>query len=302
MLQPAAAPPARAPVFRLNPAAGRPMVWAHLTIPGRPARPLPWSRTTMHLLGRLRTGPRLFAAFLLVFALSALATAVGLVGLGKQHSAAVDADHLRVLVEEMDKSNYYTSDIGAWEMGVGMDAYYLGPALAVAPDAGNRVGLLGSVSAAREFLASVHTEWMTPSERADFEVLEEKWQGYLATADQQAAILSSGAPDAARALSDWLNDDEHGQLAAYLDLTTISTKMVTEVQQRAARTAADAAASATAYRTATLVTLGAALIAALMLARAVQLSVTRPLQRCVAALRALGRKDLSARLDLRSRD
>jgi methyl-accepting chemotaxis protein len=30
----------------------------------------------MHLLGHLRTGPRLFAAFLLVFALSALATAV----------------------------------------------------------------------------------------------------------------------------------------------------------------------------------------------------------------------------------
>ena len=77
----------------------------------------------MSLLGRLRTGPRLFAAFLLVFALSALATVVGLVGLSRQHSAAVEADHLRVLVGEMDQSTYYTSDIGAWQMGVGMDAY-----------------------------------------------------------------------------------------------------------------------------------------------------------------------------------
>ena len=82
----------------------------------------------MSLLGRMRTGPRLFAAFLTVFALSAMATVVGLVGLSQQHAAAVEADHLRVLVEEMDASNYYTSDIGAWEMGVGMDAYFLGPA------------------------------------------------------------------------------------------------------------------------------------------------------------------------------
>jgi methyl-accepting chemotaxis protein len=256
----------------------------------------------MSLLGRLRTGPRLFAAFLTVFALSAVATVVGLVGLSQQHAAAVEADHLRVLVEEMDKSTYYTSDIGAWEMGVGMDAYFLGPAQAVAPDSANRAGLLASVSAAEEFLAAVHTEWMTPAERADFEVLQEKWRGYLATADQQAAILSSGAPDAARQVSLWLNDDQNGQLAAYLELTEISSKMVTEVQERAARTAAAAASSADTYRTATFVTLGMALLAALALARAAQLSVTRPLQRCVEALRALGRKDLSTRLDLRSRD
>ena len=131
----------------------------------------------MSLLGRLRTGPRLFAAFLTVFALSAVATVVGLVGLSQQHAAAVEADRLRVLVEEMDKSTYYTSDIGAYEMGVGMDAYYLGPIQAIAPDAPNRAGLLASVSAAEEFLASVHTEWMTPAERADFEVLQEKWRG-----------------------------------------------------------------------------------------------------------------------------
>jgi methyl-accepting chemotaxis protein len=55
---------------------------------------------------------------------------------------------------------------------------------------------------------------MTPAEQADFEVLQEKWQGYLATVDQQAAILSSGAPDAARQVSLWLNDDQNGQLAA----------------------------------------------------------------------------------------
>ncbi len=202
----------------------------------------------------------------------------------------------------MDESTYYTSDIGAWVMGVGMDAYFPGPAQAVAPESTNRAGLLASVSATEEFLAAVHTEWMTPAERADFEDLQEKWRGYLATADQQAAILSSGAPDAARQVSLWLNDDQNGQLAAYLELTEISTKMVTEVQDRAARTAADAASSADTYRTATFVTLGMALLAALALARAVQLSVTRPPQRCVEALRALGRKDLSTRLDLRSRD
>ena len=127
----------------------------------------------MSLLGRLRTGPRLFAAFLTVFALSAMATVVGLVGLSQQHAAAVEADHLRVLVEEMDASDYYTSDIGAWEMGVGMDAYSLGPARAIAPDSANRAGLLTSVSAAEDFLAAVHTEWMTPAEQADFEVLQE---------------------------------------------------------------------------------------------------------------------------------
>src|SRR5919199_541573 len=103
----------------------------------------------MSLLGRLRTGPRLFAAFLLVFALSAVATVVGLVGLSRQHSAAVEADHLRVLVEEMDKANYYTSDIGAWEMGVGMDAFYLGPQKAVASDGPNRSGLLADVDATK---------------------------------------------------------------------------------------------------------------------------------------------------------
>jgi methyl-accepting chemotaxis protein len=256
----------------------------------------------MTLLGRLRTGPRLFAAFLLVFALSSAATVTGLVGLSRQHASAVDSDHLRVLVEEMDRSNYFTSDIGAWEMGVGMDAFYLGPAKALADDGPNRSGLLADLQAAKAMLASVHTDWMTPAERADFAVLQQKWQGYLATADQQAAILATGGPDAARKVDEWLNDADRGQLAAYEELTAISTKMVSEVQARAARTAADAASSATTYRTATVVTLVVALAVALLLARAVQLSVTRPLQRCVEALRALGRKDLSARLDLRSRD
>jgi methyl-accepting chemotaxis protein len=63
-----------------------------------------------------------------------------------------------VLVEEMDASNYYTSHIGAWEMGVGMDAYFLGPAQAIAPDSASRAGLLASVSAIEDFLAAVHTE------------------------------------------------------------------------------------------------------------------------------------------------
>jgi hypothetical protein len=42
----------------------------------------------MSLLGRPRTGPRLFAAFLLVFVLSSAATAVGLVGVGGLAEAA----------------------------------------------------------------------------------------------------------------------------------------------------------------------------------------------------------------------
>jgi methyl-accepting chemotaxis protein len=255
----------------------------------------------MSLLGRLRTGPRLFAAFLLVFVLSSAATAVGLVGLSTQHTAAVEADHLRTLVEEMDQSKYFTADIGAWEMGVGMDAFYLGPIPAAKDDAPNRSGLLADVTAAKKALAGVHTEYMTAAEKTRFADLMTKWQGYFQTADQQVALLTSGAPDAARKVDEWLNS-ESGQLGVYLDLTKVSDAMVAEVQDRAAQTAADAASSATTYRTATLATLGAALVAALLLARVVQLSVTRPLQRCVDALRALGRKDLSARLDLRSRD
>jgi methyl-accepting chemotaxis protein len=256
----------------------------------------------MSLLGRLRTGPRLFAAFLLVFVLSSAATVVGLVGLSRQHSAASDADHLRVLVEEMDKANYFTADIGAWEMGVGMDAFYLGPLPAVSADGPNWQGLQGDLAAVKAFLGSVHRQWMTPGERADFGVLTQKMQGYLATADQEKAILVSGSPIAARRVDEWLNNGTTGQLAAYEELTKISTKMVGEVQKRAAQTAADAASEATAYRTATVITLAVALVAALVLARVVQLSVTRPLRRCVEALRALGRKDLSTRLDVRSRD
>jgi methyl-accepting chemotaxis protein len=256
----------------------------------------------MSLLGRLRTGPRLFAAFLLVFALSSAATVVGLVGLSEQHSAAVESDHLRTLVEEMDQSKYFTADIGAWEMGVGMDAFYLGPVKAAQDDAPNRAGLLADITAAKKALGEVHTEYMTAAEKAQFTDLMTKWQGYFKTADDQVALLTSGNPNAARAVDEWLNS-ESGQLAVYLNLTKVSDAMVKEVQARAARTAADAASSAATYRTATFATLAAALVAALLLARAVQLSVTRPLRRCVEALRALGRKDLSsARLELRTRD
>ncbi len=256
----------------------------------------------MNLLGRLRTGPRLFAAFLLVFALSSAATVVGLVGLSRQHTAAVDADHLRVLGQQMDKANYFTADIGAWEMGVGMDAFYLGPLAAVSADGPNWSGLQADIAAVQTYLGSVKTQWMTAGERKDFAVLSQKMKDYLATADQEKAILVSGSPIAARRVDEWLNDGKTGQLAAYEELTTIATKMVAEVHKRAAQTAADAAAQASAFRTATLLTLVIALGAALLLARAVQLSVTRPLQRCVAALRALGRKDLSVRLEVDSRD
>ncbi|MGR7026795.1 methyl-accepting chemotaxis protein [Geodermatophilus sp. URMC 62] len=256
----------------------------------------------MNPLNRLRTGPRLFLAFLLVFGLSSVATVVGLVGLSAQHAAAVEVDHLGVLVQEMDESAYYTASIGAWEMGVATDAFTLGPQQAVSADGPNWQGLQGELAAAREMLDSVHTEYMTPAEREDFAALADTWEDYLATADQARAILTSGAPDAANRLVTWLNDDQQGQLVTYLAVTEASTAMVDQVQERAARTSADAAEEATVHRTATLITLGLALVAALVLARAVQVSVTRPLQKCVAALRALGRKDLSAHLDLRTRD
>ena len=129
---------------------------------------------------------------------------------------------------------------------------------------------------------------------ADFDT---NWTAYLAVLHNELLPLSEKNDLTAIAATRTAKVDPLAKnLRAAMDV------LVTEVINASAVRKADAGSEYRSTRTLTLVLLGLGLLIGVLLALGIARLITVPLQRCVAALRAIGAGDLTARADVRSRD
>jgi methyl-accepting chemotaxis protein len=243
-----------------------------------------------------RVGTKL-AVTVAALALSIISVAtVGLIGSSRQTEARVQVSQLNTVSSQAQTLQWYNLDIIAWQAWYILEGYDKTPLAAIDPANPNRKGYLDAVTALKAQLDGVHTEWMSPEERALFEELRGKWDDVLATDDQIVAALRSGSAKKATAT---LNGDSNTHFAA---LGVITTKMQASLAKRSAAAGKAADDLAGTIRTASIVAAVLGLLIGGILALLTSRLIVRPLRRVRDQLGRMADGDLTQAVAVDSRD
>jgi methyl-accepting chemotaxis protein len=254
----------------------------------------------MPRLSNLRVGRRLGVAFGAVGALVLLSAGAGLSAVGEQHDLAGKISAVDGVLRDSGTARFQIADVTGWQGLVLADVAAYGPAVALAPDAYNRSGMLKAKKGVYDWLDAVDTSAMSPKELAAFNKLRPAWDNYFHWDDQVVAWLSEGTHESYVSTMESINGGDAG--AGYgivLDLADTIQKSATQraaalrVQQGDAQTRATILLS---------VVGAAAVVLAALLALLGARSVVRPLRRVQAAIDAAGRGDLTVDAGVTQRD
>jgi methyl-accepting chemotaxis protein len=221
---------------------------------------------------------------------------VAVVGSSRQTDARTQVSHLNAVSTQAKTLQWYNLDIIAWQAWYILEGYDKSPQAAIDPANPNRKGYLDAVTALKKELDAVHTEWMTPEERALFDDLRGKWDDVLATDDQIVAALRGGSAKKATAT---LNGDSNTHFAA---LDVITTKLQASLTERsaAANTSADDLAGT--VKLASILAAAAGLAVGGLLALWTSRLIVRPLRRVRDDLGRMADGDLTHPVAVDSRD
>jgi len=247
------------------------------------------------LFARLRIATRLAVAFGVVILVFSAAAGVAWRSLSQQKDAAAKVAQLEQLAHEVQEIKYFNSDVSGWQVSYAWEAALGDPKAAVKPDAVSRAGYLEVVGRLKTHLASIHTTYMTPTERTQFASLTADWTAFLTMDNQIAAMFATGEPAQIAKANATIGG---ASWDIYYRIMGTTQKLVDSTRSRASAASTQAQASAAQARTEILVVVGVAVLLAVGLVGLVTFSITRPLKRTVVALQALGRKDLTVDVDV----
>ncbi|MDM7830713.1 methyl-accepting chemotaxis protein [Cellulomonas edaphi] len=251
------------------------------------------------LVRRLRIGTRLTAltALTLVCLL-----AVGGAGLWAAHRSlglVDDFESLQKAVDVVEQQRFLDNDLSGWQGWVFMEVLRSGPQKAAAADAENTAGMLEALDSLEKSVDEMDTSALTATELAQFDRIGTMVQDFSGYTHQMVDLLRKG--DDASVAQAWeiLEGSASDTWEAMLGQTE---ELGASLQARASAAEADMRTGAKAAQWIIAVTalVGTALVG--LLALVVARSVTRPLARCVDALRRLAAGDLTVHVGDHSGD
>ncbi|GAA1889938.1 hypothetical protein GCM10009814_19490 [Lapillicoccus jejuensis] len=259
---------------------------------GRPAVHLTKDpRTVRRTLTDLPIGRRLGVAFTVIVLLLAVVAAAGLTGSSAQRTVAEDTAGLHAVRDVVLELRYLDADVSGWQGYIYTEAVVEGSAKAVRPDDYNITGLNESRAKGFELIKDLGGRALDPQEQAVLATIGKQWTDYFVVTDRMLALIKEATPASMAKAYDILNNDLDTAWSALLDSTSSLQKLV-----EARIAVLDREASAASGRSRVMV-LGAGALAALLalfLGVGTTRSVVRPLRRCVGALEAMARGDLTA--------
>ncbi|SFQ03172.1 HAMP domain-containing protein, partial [Geodermatophilus dictyosporus] len=242
-------------------------------------------------LSDVRVGRRLCLAFGAVGLLVLVSAGAGLSAVGEQRDLAEELSAVDGVLADAETARFQIADVTGWQGLVMADVAAYGPAVALAPDAYNRAGMLEAKAAVYEWLDQVDTSAMDATEREAFEELRPAWDNYFRWDDQVVEWLSAGTPESFLTTMESINGGEAGE--GYGIVLGLADTVQASAQERAAdlRRQQDAAQT---RATALLSVVGvlAVLVAAGLSVLAAR-SVVRPLRQVRSALDAAAQGDLT---------
>ena len=248
----------------------------------------------------VRVGRRLGLAFGTVGALMLVSTGAGLSAVGEQRDLAEQVSAVDGVLADAETARFQIADVTGWQGLVLADVAAYGPAVALAPDAYNRSGMLEAKEGVYDWLDTVDTSAMSLAEREAFDRLRPAWDNYFRWDDQVVAWLSAGTHESYLATMESINGGEAGE--GYGIVLDLADGIQASAQDRAEdlRRQQDQAQT---RATVLLSVVGAlAVVLAALLAVLTARSVTRPLRQVRAALDAAAQGDLTVESGVDRRD
>ncbi|GID98074.1 hypothetical protein Adi01nite_74860 [Amorphoplanes digitatis] len=236
----------------------------------------------------------------MLMALMIVAAGVGWWAMARQQQAQQDLTDLQSVQQDVKLAEYQMADISGWQGLVVADVATYGPAVGLGKDSFNRTEELHAKDALYESFKKAHTAHMTPAEQALYAKLKPAWDDFFAWDEKIMAWIGDDSRAGRVKAMDAINDGPAAEsLGTIYDTTTALGKSVDKRMETARKESKDAQRLGQ-------YALGGALLVALALAVALSIlvtrSVVRPLSVVVSALGRLAKGDLTAKVDVRSKD
>ncbi|GGN74719.1 chemotaxis protein [Actinoplanes lobatus] len=251
-------------------------------------------------IANVRVGRRMTIAFATLTALIVASAGVGWWGLEKTSEAQQRLDSLVEVHDRVAEARLQLADISGWQALVVLDVAVDGFRTATGPDGANRKGLLEAKDAVYDLLERGTAAATTTHERDLWDQVRSGWDDYFAEDDALMRAIEKNERAGTAAAQKSFNTGT--TVETYERIADLSTALEEDLKARMADERADAAD----LRHTSYVALGAALLAALAVATALSIvitrSVVRPLSTVVGALRGLATGDLTVHADVPGRD
>ena len=246
----------------------------------------------MRPLSRMRIGTRLGLVLVTTLVLIVAVAALGLNGLSRSERSVKDVHSLLEATRDVQELKYFNADLSGWEYSYAWDALASGdPAAALEDDAPFRGGYLDMVEKFQTFLEEFDTSNLTAKENALLDQVRHDLDAFFEMDDKVAARYAAGDLEIA---ASYLSTEAVNIYTRILDYTA---DIIDSVGKRSDQVTADAQARADAARMQMIVAALVAVLAGLALLILVRRSITVPLAATTAALRRVGDKDLTVRVD-----
>jgi methyl-accepting chemotaxis protein len=245
-----------------------------------------------------RVGTRLAIAFGLLAVLIGATTMVGIRALAAEGAAGrAVADSSRLTFDAM-QAKFRTADFAGWQTGYSFDI------LRGIPDASHddvfqRKEFLASTAAFRDDLAHIRRHPLSPAQTGQLAAAEAAFEKFMAVDDRIIAAFRVGTPAKVNEATELASGES---LDWFAKARTAVDELVADVLAHNDRVSAAAERQGRRSELLMVLAAGVCLLLAVALAVLVTRSVTGPLGRVVAMLRAVAGRDFTALLPVRSRD
>lgn len=252
----------------------------------------------MSLFANLRVGTRLTVAFTVLGGLLAITSVVGYRAVGVEGAAArAVAESGRLTLDAM-QAKFRTADFAGWQTGYSFDIVR-GVPDASHDDVFQRKEFLASTAAFRDDLERIRSHQLSPAQAAHAAAAEEAFNNFMAVDARIIAAFRAGTPASVKQATELASGESLDWFAKAREAVD---KLVADVAAQSEAVAAAADRQGSRSRLVMLLATGICLLLAVGLAVAVTRTITGPLAGAVTVLRTVAARDLTASLQIRSRD
>jgi methyl-accepting chemotaxis protein len=244
-------------------------------------------------------GGRLAVAFGLVSLLMLVVGLVGIWGAVQQQDVRQDTERLERVRQQVQELRYLDADVSGWQGYIFAQAVVEGSATAVDPKADNQVGIMASREAAYQVMDEIPVGELTTYERKTLDMIRGQWDTYFKINDRMVKDIAAAYPEAMDRAYTTLNEDLD---TAWSDLLGSTETLQQSLDKRKDALQKDADAASTRARLSIILVCLAALALATLCGLLLTRSIVRPVRRCMDALAAIARGDLTATSGVTSQD
>jgi methyl-accepting chemotaxis protein len=249
-------------------------------------------------LSNIRVGTRIAIAFALVVALLVVIVLTGITSGSSQARATSSVAEDQQLTADVMQAKFRSADLNGWQTAYAFDAN-LGTKNATSDQGESRAAFLGSADQFATELQRVRKHVLTDAQTREVEAASDSFDQFMRNDNVVIAGYRRGDPQSVANSNKLVTGEE---LTLFDRIEKNMERLSTSVEKESTAAEAHAHDVAASSRTMMLVASAIALAIAALCAVVMTRSITRPIAKCLAVLKAVAGKDLTHQADVAGKD